>query len=38
MGFAEGLSRIFDYELGTREGGVESLLLYKLIVCDLVDE
>ena len=33
---AQGLSGVFDITLGTREGGVESPLLYVLFVADLI--
>ena len=34
---ADGFSDIFDLEIGTREGGVESPLLFVLFVCDLME-
>ena len=34
----DGFSSIFNIDLGTREGGVESPLLYVLFVADLIDE
>ena len=34
---SEGLSEIFELHLGTREGGVESPLLYVLFVADLIE-